>query len=58
VRRRCDIHSPYTQSLLRFLPQQGLEVGEIFRQAAADVQRDTGGTQKPEYLVQTSRALF
>ena len=51
-------HSPYTQSLLRFLPQQGLEVGEIFRQAAADVQRDTGGTQKPEYLVQTSRALF
>ncbi len=51
-------HSPYTQSLLRFLPQQGLEVGEIFRQAAADVQRDTGGVQKPEYLVQTSRALF
>jgi TPR repeat protein len=51
-------HSPYTQSLLRFLPQQGLEVGEIFRQAAADVQRDTKGVQKPEYLVQTSRALF
>ncbi len=51
-------HSPYTQSLLRFLPQQGLEVGEIFRQAAADVQRDTKGLQKPEYLVQTSRALF
>jgi len=51
-------HSPYTQSLLRFLPQQGLEVGEIFRQAAADVQRDTNGVQKPEYLVQTSRALF
>jgi tetratricopeptide (TPR) repeat protein len=51
-------HSPYTQSLLRFLPQQGLEVGEIFRQAAADVQRDTDGAQKPEYLVQTSRALF
>jgi TPR repeat protein len=51
-------HSPYTQSLLRFLPQQGLEVGEIFRQAAADVQRDTNGAQKPEYLVQTSRALY
>lgn len=51
-------HSPYTRSLLRFLPQQGLEVGEIFRQAAADVQRDTNGVQKPEYLVQTSRALF
>jgi tetratricopeptide (TPR) repeat protein len=51
-------HSPYTQSLLRFLPQQGLEVGEIFRQAAADVQRDTNGVQKPEYIVQTSRALF
>lgn len=51
-------HSPYTQSLLRFLPQQGLEVGEIFRQAAADVQRDTGGVQRPEYLVQTSRPLY
>jgi hypothetical protein len=51
-------HSPYTQSLLRFLPQQGLEVGEIFRSAAADVQRDTGGVQRPEYLVQTSRPLF
>lgn len=51
-------HSPYTQSLLRFLPQQGLEVGEIFRQAAADVQRETHGAQRPEYLVQTSRALF
>ena len=51
-------HSPYTQSLLRFLPQQGLEVGEIFRSAAADVQRDTGGTQRPEYLVQTSRPLY
>lgn len=51
-------HSPYTQSLLRFLPQQGLEVTEIFRQAAADVQRDTGGQQRPEYVVQTSRPLF
>ena len=53
-----DDHSPYTQSLLRFLPQQGLEVTEIFRQAAADVQRDTGGQQRPEYVVQTSRPLF
>lgn len=51
-------HSPYTQSLLRFLPQQGLELTEIFRQAAADVQRDTGGEQRPEYVVQTSRPLF
>ena len=51
-------HSPYTQSLLRFLPQQGLEVTEIFRQAAADVQRDTAGSQRPEYVVQTSRPLF
>ena len=51
-------HSPYTQSLLRFLPQQGMEVTEIFRQAAADVQRDTDGQQRPEYIVQTSRPLF
>lgn len=51
-------HSPYTESLLRFIDQPGLEVSEMFRLAAGDVLASTGGVQKPEYLVQTSRTLF
>ncbi|WEZ85651.1 caspase family protein (plasmid) [Rhizobium sp. 32-5/1] len=51
-------HSPYTESLLRFIDQPGLEVSEMFRMAAGDVLASTGGMQKPEYLVQTSRTLF
>lgn len=51
-------HSPYTESLLRFIDQPGLEVSEMFRLAAGDVLASTNGMQKPEYLVQTSRTLF
>jgi len=51
-------HSPYTESLLRFIDQPGLEVSEMFRLAAGEVLASTGGVQKPEYLVQTSRTLF
>ncbi len=51
-------HSPYTESLLRFIDQPGLEVSEMFRLAAGDVLASTNGVQKPEYLVQTSRTLF
>lgn len=51
-------HSPYTESLLRFIDQPGLEVSEMFRLAAGDVLAGTAGKQKPEYLVQTSRTLF
>lgn len=51
-------HSPYTESLLRFIDQPGLEVSEMFRLAAGDVLASTKGVQKPEYLVQTSRTLF
>lgn len=51
-------HSPYTESLLRFIDQPGLEVSEMFRLAAGDVLAGTNGMQKPEYLVQTSRTLF
>lgn len=51
-------HSPYTESLLRFIDQPGLEVSEMFRLAAGEVLASTDGMQKPEYLVQTSRMLF
>ena len=51
-------NSPYTGSLLKYIRQPGLEVGEMFRLVAADVLVETRNVQKPEYLVQTSRALF
>jgi TPR repeat protein len=51
-------NSPYTKSLVRYLPQSGIEVAELFRQVAADVLVSTKGAQRPEFLVQTSRALF
>lgn len=52
------VHSPYTRSLLRFIRQPGLEISEMFRLIAADVLEETRGVQKPEYLMQISRALF
>ena len=51
-------HSPFTEGLLRFIGQKGLEVSEMFRRTAAHVIEATEGSQKPEYLMQTSRALF
>ncbi len=51
-------HSPFTQSLLKYLPQPGLEVGAMLRQVAGDVVMETKGDQKPEYMVQTSKSLF
>jgi len=51
-------NSPYTSALLRYIDQNGIEVTEMFRRAAAHVLDETEGRQKPEYLVQTSRTLF
>ncbi|MCB1383935.1 MAG: caspase family protein [Notoacmeibacter sp.] len=45
------VNSPYTAALLRHIGEPGLEIGRLFRQVAADVIDQTGGNQKPEYLV-------
>jgi TPR repeat protein len=51
-------NSPYTGSLVKYLPQAGIEVADLFRQVAADVLISTKGVQRPEFLVQTSRVLY
>lgn len=51
-------NSPYTTALLKRLEEPGLEVGRLFRQVAADVVRETGGAQKPEYLVKLTDEFY
>ncbi|MCC2110909.1 MAG: caspase family protein [Hyphomicrobiales bacterium] len=51
-------HSPYTNALLKYLETEGLEVGRMFRLAAADVLAATNGTQKPEYLVRLTDEVY
>ena len=40
-------HSPYTEALLRYLEEPGLEVNRLFRKVRAEVERTTGGSQTP-----------
>ena len=42
-----DRNSPYTQALLRYLAQPGLDVGKMFRQVGEAVWNSTGGSQQP-----------
>ena len=51
-------NSPYTAALLKRIEEPGLEVGSLFRQVAADVVRQTGGAQKPEYLVKLTDEFY
>ena len=51
-------HSPYTAALLNRIEEPGLEVGQLFRQVAADVIQTTHGLQKPEYLVKLSNEFY
>jgi ankyrin repeat protein len=40
-------HSPYTEALLRWLDEPGLEIGQVFRRVRQDVIERTGGRQVP-----------
>ena len=40
-------NSPYTQALLRYLEEPGLDVGKMFRQVRDAVKESTGGSQVP-----------
>lgn len=42
-----DVHSPFSQSLLRHIETPGLEVRQLFSRVRDDVYRDTGGAQIP-----------
>lgn len=51
-------NSPYTAALAAQLAKPGVEVGQMFRVAAANVVRETGGGQRPEYLVRLTDEVF
>jgi hypothetical protein len=60
-------NSPFTTALLKRLKEPGLEIEQLFRRVAADVNTATGGRQRPEtyvsllsdyYLNQTDRTAF
>lgn len=51
-------NSPYTAALTVQLAKPGVEVGQMFRAAAANVVRETGGKQQPEYLVRLTDEVF
>ena len=60
-------NSPFTTAFLKRLSEPGLEIEQLFRRVAADVNSATGGRQRPEtyvsllsdyYLNQTDRTAF
>ena len=52
-------NSPYTEALLRVLPEPGLEVGIMFRQVREMVLEATGGNQEPFiYAALPSKGAF
>ncbi|MBR1245026.1 caspase family protein [Bradyrhizobium sp. AUGA SZCCT0274] len=60
-------NSPFTSAFLKRLKEPGLEIEQLFRRVAADVNAQTGGRQRPEtyvsllsnyYLNQTDRIAF
>jgi len=60
-------NSPFTRAFLKRLKEPGLEIEQLFRRVAADVNTDTGGRQRPEtyvsllsdyYLNQTDRTAY
>jgi uncharacterized caspase-like protein len=51
-------NSPYTLALASELKKPGVEVGQMFRVAAANVLQETGGRQRPEYLVRLTDEVF
>jgi len=60
-------NSPFTSAFLKLLKVPGLEIEQLFRRVAADVNATTGGRQRPEtyvsllsnyYLNQTDRIAF
>jgi uncharacterized caspase-like protein len=60
-------NSPFTSAFLKRLREPGLEIEQLFRRVAADVNSQTGGRQRPEtyvslltnyYLNQTDRIAF
>ncbi len=54
----ADRNSPFTGSLLRRVPQPGLEVSVMLKEVAADVRRETRNEQRPQQLSDMSRTFY
>ncbi len=51
-------HSPFTASLLRRMPQPGLEVSVMLKEVAADVREETRNAQRPQQVSDMTRTFY
>ncbi|SON54556.1 His-Xaa-Ser repeat protein HxsA [Hartmannibacter diazotrophicus] len=51
-------HSPYTRAFLEHVEKPGLEIGQMFRNIASSVIKETDNTQHPEYLVRLTNEVY
>jgi uncharacterized caspase-like protein len=54
----AERNSPFTGALLRHLPKPGLEVSVMLKEVAADVRRDTRGSQRPQQLSDMTKTFY
>ena len=54
----AERNSPFTSALLKHLPKPGLEVSVMLKEVAADVRRDTRGSQRPQQLSDMTRTFY
>jgi uncharacterized caspase-like protein len=51
-------NSPFTASLLRHLPEPGLEVSVMLKEVTGDVRRETNNAQRPQQLSDMSKTFY
>jgi hypothetical protein len=51
-------NSPFTAALLKRLQEPGLEIGNVFRRVAVDVNTQTAGRQRPETYISTRSEYY
>ncbi len=51
-------HSPFTASLLKRMPQPGVEVSVMLKQVAADVREETRNAQRPQQVSDMTRTFY
>jgi uncharacterized caspase-like protein len=51
-------NSPFAASLLRHMPEPGLEISVMLKDVTADVRQETGNAQRPQQLSDMSRKFY
>ncbi len=51
-------NSPYTESLLAYLEEPGLEIGRLFRKVSGEVIEKSNGSQNPELLIRLPTEFY